>query len=64
LALGVGPTLSFGAGSTLGSISPEIGIRYGACCTPLYSTLVARYEEHVFGGEGRLVMIKLGLVYF
>jgi hypothetical protein len=64
LALGIGPTLGFGGDSTRGSISPEIGIRYGACCTPLYSALVARYEEHVLGAEGRLVMIKLGLVYF
>jgi hypothetical protein len=64
LSLGLGPTLHFGGDTTLGSISPEVGIRYGACCEPLYSTLVARYEEHVLGGEGRLVMIKLGLVSF
>ena len=64
LALGVGPTFSFGAGDAVGSISPEIGVRYGACCSPLYSTLVVRYEEHMLGGEGRLMLIKLGLVYF
>ena len=28
------------------------------------STLVARYEEHALGGEGRLVMIKLGPTYW
>jgi hypothetical protein len=64
LVFGASPTLTFGGARAVGSLGPELGLRYGVCCSPGYSTLVARYDEHLLGGSGRTFLLKLGLAYW
>ena len=64
LMLGAGPTLTFGAARAVGSLGPELGLRFGACCSPRYSMLVLRYDEHLLNGNGRAFMLKVGLAYW
>ena len=64
LMLGAGPTLTFGGAPAVGSLGPELGLRFGACCSPRYSTLVLRYDEHLLNGNGRAFMLKVGLAYW
>ena len=64
LVLGAGSTLTFGGAPAVGSLGPELGLRYGACCSPGYSTLVLRYDEHLLNGNGRAFLLKVGLAYW
>ena len=64
-AAGLGSTLSWRSDAALRpSLSPELALRYGECCSPGYWILTFRYDRY-FAGESRdAVLLKFGFDYW
>jgi hypothetical protein len=63
--LGLGSTLSWSdAAGFRPSLSPEIGLRVGACCDPGYWLLTLRYDRYFAGERRNTALLKLGLEYW
>jgi hypothetical protein len=62
-SVGLGSTLSLHAPtlSLRASASPELGIRYGACCDPMYWLLSVRYDLYFAGERAQAALLKLGI---
>ncbi|RYE94378.1 MAG: hypothetical protein EOO75_02145 [Myxococcales bacterium] len=65
LGAGLGSTLERLTGSPWrASVSPEVLVHYGECCSPGYTTLALRYDRFLAGRERDAVTLSLGFTYF
>lgn len=64
LIVGIGPTFALRDARVATLLSPELGLHFGACCKPLFLTLLARYEHALFGEAPPSVLFKFGFSFW
>ena len=46
------------------SVSPEVLVHHGACCSSGYVTVALRYDRFFAGRDRDLVTVSLGLTFY
>jgi hypothetical protein len=63
LGIGAGATLTRHDGDTAATAGPELSLRFGRCCAPMYLALTLRYDLALTDDADRTVTLKLGLSF-
>jgi hypothetical protein len=61
--VGLGPTVRLRASKVTTAASPEVSLRYGYCCRPMYLVLALRYEVALASNLEQTVLFKVGFSY-
>lgn len=61
--LDAGPTLLWRASHTGLALGPQLSLRYGRCCSPMYLVLALRYDHSLSAAEPSATLVKLGFSY-
>ena len=62
-AASIGATVSLRGSDVFTSAGPEIGLRYGRCCRPLYLSFGVRYDVSLTASKEQMFLVKVGLSY-
>lgn len=58
-----GPTANLRASQSGFALGPQLSVRYGRCCGPMYLVLALRYDHSLSAQAPSATLLKLGLSY-